>query len=146
MGTRVRLSLARCSSNRGDSAKPFFVDVSGGLEVLRPSDAAETLVTVHGPGQFTGEVSTLSGRRALFLLRAAKTGMGGTRRRAKGDQACNPPSSSAAGPWESRHRSAWDVLECEPQPVVGVFHIGISCLLFLFARSSNLDQARPRAL
>jgi thioredoxin reductase (NADPH) len=59
---------------QGDSAVPFFVVVSGELDVLRPSGGAETLVTVHGPGQFTGEVSTLSGRRALFRLRAAKIG------------------------------------------------------------------------
>ena len=59
---------------QGDTAVAFFVVVSGELEVLRPSGAAETLVTVHAPGQFTGEVSTLSGRRALFRLRASKTG------------------------------------------------------------------------
>ncbi len=59
---------------QGDSAVPFFVVVSGQLEVVRPSGAAETLVTVHGPGQFTGEASTLSGRRALFRTRAAKSG------------------------------------------------------------------------
>jgi thioredoxin reductase (NADPH) len=59
---------------QGDSAVPFFVVVSGELEVVRSSGAAETLVTVHLPGQFTGEVSTLSGRRALLRLRAAKTG------------------------------------------------------------------------
>jgi thioredoxin reductase (NADPH) len=59
---------------QGESTVPFFVVVSGELEVVRPSAAAETLVTVHAPGQFTGEVSTLSGRRALFRLRAAKTG------------------------------------------------------------------------
>src|SRR5713101_5812333 len=59
---------------QGDSVVPFFAVVSGELEVVRPSGAAETLVTVHGPGQFTGEVSTLSGRRALFRLRAAKPG------------------------------------------------------------------------
>jgi thioredoxin reductase (NADPH) len=59
---------------QGDSAVPFFVVVSGELEVVRPSVADETLITVHAPGQFTGEVSTLSGRRALFRLRAAKTG------------------------------------------------------------------------
>ncbi len=58
----------------GDTAVPFFVVVSGELEVLHPSGAAETLVTVHAPGQFTGEVSTLSGRRAFFRLRASKTG------------------------------------------------------------------------
>ena len=59
---------------QGESTVPFFVVVSGELELVRPSAAAETLVTVHAPGQFTGEVSTLSGRRALFRLRAAKTG------------------------------------------------------------------------
>jgi thioredoxin reductase (NADPH) len=59
---------------QGDSTVPFFVVVSGELEVLRPSGADETLVTVHAPGQFTGEVSTLSGRRALFRLRAATAG------------------------------------------------------------------------
>jgi thioredoxin reductase (NADPH) len=57
---------------QGDSAASFFVVVSGELEVVRPSDAVETLVTVHGPGQFTGEVGTLSGRRSLFRVRAAK--------------------------------------------------------------------------
>src|SRR5947207_10965330 len=59
---------------QGQGAVPFFVVVSGELEVVRPSSAAETLVTVHAPGQFTGEVSMLSGRRALLRLRAAKTG------------------------------------------------------------------------
>jgi thioredoxin reductase (NADPH) len=49
--------------DQGDSAVPFFVVVSGELEVVRPSGAVETLVTVHGPGQLTGEVGTLSGRR-----------------------------------------------------------------------------------
>ena len=34
----------------------------------------ETLVTVHEPGQFTGEVGTLVGRRSLFRVRATKRG------------------------------------------------------------------------
>jgi thioredoxin reductase (NADPH) len=59
---------------QGDSAVPFFVVVSGELEVVRPSGNVETLVTVHGPGQFTGEVGTLSGRRTLFRVRATKPG------------------------------------------------------------------------
>src|SRR5260370_32120061 len=59
---------------QGDSAVPFFVVISGELEVLRPSGVDETLVTVHAPGQLTGEVSTLSGRRALFRLRATTAG------------------------------------------------------------------------
>jgi thioredoxin reductase (NADPH) len=59
---------------QGDRAASFFVVVSGELEVVRPSGAVETLVTVHGSGQFTGEVGTLSGRRTLFRVRATKPG------------------------------------------------------------------------
>lgn len=59
---------------QGDSTSSFFVVVSGELEVVRPSGTVETLVTVHAAGQFTGEVGTLSGRRTLFRLRAAKPG------------------------------------------------------------------------
>lgn len=59
---------------QGDSAVPFFVVVSGEAEIVRPSGAAETLVTVHGPGQFTGEVNMFSGRRAMFRMRATKPG------------------------------------------------------------------------
>jgi CRP-like cAMP-binding protein len=36
---------------QGDSEVRFFVVVSGELEVLRPSGTAETLFTVHSPGQ-----------------------------------------------------------------------------------------------
>src|SRR5919109_3769367 len=59
---------------QGQSTAPFFVVVSGELEVVRPSVPAETLVTVYEPGQFTGEVGTLSGRRSLFRVRATKPG------------------------------------------------------------------------
>jgi len=59
---------------QGDSAVPFLVVVSGEVEIVRPSGAAETLITVHGPGQFSGEVNMLSGRRALFRMRATRPG------------------------------------------------------------------------
>jgi thioredoxin reductase (NADPH) len=59
---------------QGDREIPFFVVVSGEVEIVRPSGAAETLVTVHRPGQFSGEVSMLSGRPAIFRVRAAKPG------------------------------------------------------------------------
>ena len=57
---------------QGDITVPFFVVVSGELEIVRPSGAAETLVTIHGPVQFTGEVNTISGRRTFFRVRATK--------------------------------------------------------------------------
>jgi thioredoxin reductase (NADPH) len=59
---------------QGDTVVPFFVVVSGELEIVRPSCAGETLVTTHRSGQFTGEVNMLSGRRALARMRATKPG------------------------------------------------------------------------
>ena len=69
LGPRTSGSAELCLANGRPRAA-----IQTKLEVLHPSGAAETLVTVHAPGQFTGEVSTLSGRRALFRLRASKTG------------------------------------------------------------------------
>src|SRR5918912_1664630 len=59
---------------QGDTSVPFFVVITGEVEIVRPFGAYETLVTVHGSGQFTGEVNMLSGRRSLFRARATKAG------------------------------------------------------------------------
>src|SRR5262249_13544509 len=55
---------------QGDNDIPIFVVVSGELETVRPFGAHETPITTVPPGQFTGEVNTLSGRRALNRIRA----------------------------------------------------------------------------
>jgi thioredoxin reductase (NADPH) len=55
---------------QGDKNIPIFVVISGELETVRPSGAHETLIARVPPGQFTGEVNTLSGRRALNRIRA----------------------------------------------------------------------------
>jgi thioredoxin reductase (NADPH) len=59
---------------QGDTSVPFFVVIKGKLEIVRPFGANETLVTVHGSGQFTGEVNTLSGRKSVFRVRATEPG------------------------------------------------------------------------
>ena len=59
---------------QGDRNVPFFVVVSGEVEIVRPSGGVETLITIHGPGQFTGEVNNLSGRPAVVRMRATKQG------------------------------------------------------------------------
>ena len=61
---------------QGDNAVPFFVILSGELEIVRPvgTAAVETLVVVLESGQFTREVDTLIGRRTLFRLRVSKPG------------------------------------------------------------------------
>ena len=48
--------------------------IQGELEVVHPSGAVETLVTIHRSGQFTGEVGTLSGQRSMFRVRATEPG------------------------------------------------------------------------
>ena len=73
-GRTRRVERGEVLCEQGDSAASFFVVVSGELEVVRPSGAVETLVTVHRSGQFSGEVGTLSGRRTLFRVRATKPG------------------------------------------------------------------------
>ena len=58
----------------GDKVVPFFVVKTGHVEIVRPSNQSEMMITVHGPGQFTGEVNLISGRRALFRARAREAG------------------------------------------------------------------------
>ncbi len=58
----------------GQQVVPFFVVTAGRVEIVRPSGTSETLVTVYGPGQFTGEVNMLSGRPALVRARASESG------------------------------------------------------------------------
>jgi thioredoxin reductase (NADPH) len=59
---------------QGDGDVPFFVVISGEIEVVRQAGSVETIVTVYDAGQFTGEVNTLSGRRTLFRWRVTKSG------------------------------------------------------------------------
>jgi thioredoxin reductase (NADPH) len=59
---------------QGDTSVPFFVVITGEVEIVRSFDAHETLVTVHGYSEFTGEVNMLSGRRSFFRARVTKPG------------------------------------------------------------------------
>ncbi len=54
----------------GDKDIPVFLVISGELEVVRPSFTQEILIRVIESGQFTGEINTLSGRRAFARIRA----------------------------------------------------------------------------
>jgi thioredoxin reductase (NADPH) len=56
----------------GRQVDSFFVVIDGELEVVRPSGVNEEFVTAHGPGQFTGEVNMLIGRRGLVTIRATR--------------------------------------------------------------------------
>jgi thioredoxin reductase (NADPH) len=58
----------------GDPAASFFVVIAGQVEIVRPSGTGEELVAVHGPGQFTGEVNMLTGRRSLLRAQVSEPG------------------------------------------------------------------------
>jgi thioredoxin reductase (NADPH) len=54
----------------GDRGVPFYVLLDGRLEIVAPRGDLEDPVTVHDPGEFTGEVTLLSAGRALVRARA----------------------------------------------------------------------------
>ena len=58
----------------GEQTPRFFVVTAGHIAIVRPSGATEELVAVLQPGQFTGEVTMLSGRRGFVRLRAGEPG------------------------------------------------------------------------
>jgi thioredoxin reductase (NADPH) len=58
----------------GEPVVPFFVVTAGAIEVVRAAGDIDTIVAVHGPGQFSGEVNMISGRRALLRSRVRESG------------------------------------------------------------------------
>jgi thioredoxin reductase (NADPH) len=58
----------------GDKEVGFFVVLEGALEIVRPLGAFEDRVTVHHPGEFTGEMNLLSSQRVLVRGRMLEAG------------------------------------------------------------------------
>src|SRR5438874_3134533 len=58
----------------GEQMARFFVVTEGLIEIVRPVGTAEDSVALFRPGQFTGEVSMLSGRRGFGRVRAVEPG------------------------------------------------------------------------
>jgi thioredoxin reductase (NADPH) len=73
-GRRRSIARGEVLVEVGDKVVPFFVVVSGEVQVLRPSEATETLIVTHGPGQFSGEGNMITGRRSLARARVSEPG------------------------------------------------------------------------
>ena len=58
----------------GDRDYHFFVILSGAVEIVEHSSGAPHVVTVHEPGEFTGDVDMLTGRSALVTGRVQRSG------------------------------------------------------------------------
>jgi thioredoxin reductase (NADPH) len=58
----------------GDIGVPFYVLLSGSMEVVQPAINGERLITTHHAGAFTGELSMISGQRIFVLGRVTEAG------------------------------------------------------------------------
>jgi thioredoxin reductase (NADPH) len=59
----------------GDTNLPFFVLLSGSMEIVQPDLNGERLIAIHNrPGDFTGEVTMISGRGCLVRGRVTEPG------------------------------------------------------------------------
>jgi thioredoxin reductase (NADPH) len=57
----------------GEQTTRFFVVTAGQVEIVRPTGTNE-IVAVLRPGQFTGEINMLSGRRGFVRIRVSESG------------------------------------------------------------------------
>jgi len=74
VGHRRDVRAGEVLFDAGDQNTRFFVVLSGAIEIVRPIGDHEEPVTVHDPGQFTGEINMLSARRSLVRARGASDG------------------------------------------------------------------------
>src|SRR5690349_1850245 len=58
----------------GETSLPFFVLLSGAMEIVQPSVDGERAVAHHDPGAFTGEMTMISGQQCLVLGRVTEPG------------------------------------------------------------------------
>ncbi|HEY3133189.1 MAG TPA: FAD-dependent oxidoreductase [Gemmatimonadaceae bacterium] len=73
-GKLRRVEAGEVLAKAGDPITHFYVVRSGAFEAVQISDNGERRVRTLHAGQFSGEVSMLSGRRALVTLRVCDSG------------------------------------------------------------------------
>ncbi|TMG05863.1 MAG: FAD-dependent oxidoreductase [Chloroflexi bacterium] len=74
VGERRRVRSGEVLFEVGEQNTRFFVVIEGAVEIVSPIDGREEQITVHGPGEFTGEINMLSARRTLVRGRALGDG------------------------------------------------------------------------
>lgn len=58
----------------GDTDVAFFVLLSGSMEIVQPTFRGEEMIARHDAGEFTGEITMISGRRGLVRGRVTSPG------------------------------------------------------------------------
>lgn len=65
IGSRRQLQDGEVLFEAGEERCGFFIVLSGAIKVVDGSGEAAQVVSVHGPGEFTGDVDVLGARRAM---------------------------------------------------------------------------------
>jgi thioredoxin reductase (NADPH) len=73
-GRKRRVEHNEILGEAGKKIHSFYVVTKGSIDAVRQSPDGETTVTTLQEGQFTGEVTMLSGRRGLVSLRVSEPG------------------------------------------------------------------------
>ena len=73
-GRRRPTSRGEVLIDVGDRIVPFFVVMTGEIQVLQVSGVAETLIVSHESGSFSGEANLISGRPSMARLRVSEPG------------------------------------------------------------------------
>jgi thioredoxin reductase (NADPH) len=74
IGEVIDVAAGEILIRAGDLGVPLLLVLEGEVEAVREFDGSDTLLAVHGPGQFTGEVNMISGRRSVGQIRARMAG------------------------------------------------------------------------
>src|SRR5262249_31298433 len=74
LGKRRPVTAGEVLFNQGDEDVHFYVLLSGEMEIVFRRLSQPDMVVTHGAGGFTGEVSLLTGRRALVTARMRTNG------------------------------------------------------------------------
>jgi thioredoxin reductase (NADPH) len=73
-GSRRTVEAGEVLWEAGAETIPFVIVAAGELEMTLWTAGQESIIAHHGPGQFTGEINLLAGRRALARARVAQPG------------------------------------------------------------------------
>ena len=73
VGRKRKVAKGEMLIKQGEVA-PFFLITSGRLDIIQPTDQGDLTIVQHEPGQFTGELNMLTGRRSLVCARMGEAG------------------------------------------------------------------------
>ena len=73
-GVKREVKAGEIVVEQGDLSMPFLVVISGEMEIIRPDIGGDSVMAVHGAGNFFGDVGMLSGRRSMVRARMRTDG------------------------------------------------------------------------